>query len=148
MRKITIVLLALLPSFALAQAPRIPSDNSANRFGATASASGTTAAVTATIPAVQGMSAYLCGFVVTVTNATAAQAGSITTTGLTNNLQVGVPTLAAGAAVPSLPPTLVTLYPCQPASGQNTAIAVISPALGAGATLNTVSAWGYYDRSY
>jgi hypothetical protein len=111
-----------------------------------ASASGSTGAITATLPAVAYKLAYICGLTFTGTNATAANtATSVTVTGtITGTLNFGFPTLAAAATVPNTPPLIVPFSPCVAASGINTAIAVNGPALGAGSTLTTVSAWGYY----
>jgi hypothetical protein len=112
----------------------------------TATASGTTGAITATIPAVANKTAVLCGFVYTGTNATAAQAGSVTVTGLVGGtMSFGYPTLAAGAAVPVTSPVDEAFLPCLPATSVNVAITVNGPALGTGATLATVTAWGYYQ---
>ena len=50
---------------------------------------------------------------------------------------------AAAATVPNTLPIDEEFIPCIAASAINTAIVVNGPALGAGATLTTVSAWGY-----
>jgi hypothetical protein len=112
----------------------------------TASATGTTGAVVATLPAVAGKTAYICGFYYTGTNATAANtATSVTITGtITATMTFGFPTLAAAATVPNTIPIDEEFIPCIAASGLNTAIAVNGPALGAGSTQATVTAWGYY----
>ena len=136
------LLLAFLLVATPAPAQTIPAETAAPRVGVTSSATGTTAAVTATLPAVQGHVNFLCTIVVQLTNATALQNGSITTTGLVNNLTIGAPTLALGATVLNPPPTVIPFTPCIPASGPNVAISVTSPALGTGAPLNTVTLWG------
>lgn len=112
----------------------------------TATATGTTAAVIATLPAVSGKTAYICGFYYTGTNATAANgATAITITGvISGTMTYGFPTLAAGAAVPNTIPVDEMFVPCVAASAINTGIAVNGPALGAGSTQATVTAWGYY----
>lgn len=111
----------------------------------TSTATGTTGAVVATFPAVAGRTAYLCGFYYTGTNATAATAGSVTITGtIGGTMSFGYPTLASGATIPNTIPVDEQFLPCVPASAINTAIVVNGPALGAGATLATVTAWGYY----
>lgn len=136
-------------SAALAQALRIPSDNSGTRMAIEASANGTTGSSAATLGGVQGRTTYICGFAFSATNATAAlTAASIQITGLPTTLVFGWNSLAAGATVPPLPPLVVNFSPCQPASAQNTSIVVTGPAPGAGATFNSVSAWGYSDVSF
>lgn len=113
-------------------------------FGATpvtASAVGTTAATTATIPAVDGKTAFLCGFSIRA-NATAAATGNATVTGLvtgTMNFTQFTAPLASGIGIvePPIGPG------CIGASGQNQAIAVVSAAPGSGGTVS-VSAWGFY----
>lgn len=111
----------------------------------TASATGTTGATTATLPAVSGKTTYICGFYFVGTNATAATASSVTITGtISGTMNFGYPTLASGATVPNTIPVEEEFIPCVAASAINTAIVVNGPALGAGATLTTVTAWGYY----
>jgi hypothetical protein len=111
----------------------------------TASATGTTGAITATLAAAAGKTTYICGFYFTGTNATAANtATSVTITGtITGTMTFGFPTLAAGAAIPNSWPVDEQFTPCISASAVNTAIVVNGPALGAGATLTTLTAWGY-----
>jgi hypothetical protein len=113
----------------------------------TASATGTTGAITATLAAVAGKTTYICGFVFTGTNATGANtATNVTVTGTTGGtMNFGFPTLAAGAAVPNQAPVDEAFLPCIPGTSVNTAIVVNGPALGAGATLVTVTAWGYQN---
>jgi len=112
----------------------------------TATATGTTAAVVATLPAVAGKTTYLCGFYYTGTNATAANTTtSVTVTGtIGGTMTFGFPTLAAAATVQNTIPVDEGFIPCVAASAINTAIVVNGPALGAGATQATVTAWGYY----
>lgn len=111
----------------------------------TSSATGTTGAITATLPAAAGKTTYICGFQFAGTNATAANpATNVTITGtISGTLNFGFPTLAAGAAVANTPPVGEVFTPCIQASAINTPIVVNGPALGAGATLVTVTAWGY-----
>jgi hypothetical protein len=112
----------------------------------TASASGTTAAVVATIPALASKTAVICGFYYAGSNATAAQAGSVTVAGTVGGtMSFGYPTLAAGAAVPNAGPVDEAFTPCVPATSVNVAIVVSGPALGAGATVATTTAWGFYQ---
>jgi hypothetical protein len=112
----------------------------------TATATGTTGAIAATLPAVAGKTTYICGFYYAGTNATAANTTTtVTVTGvITATMSFAFATLAAGAAVPNSPAVDEQFAPCISASAINTAIAVNGPALGAGATLATVTAWGYY----
>jgi hypothetical protein len=110
----------------------------------TATGTGTTGAVTATLAGAANVTTYICGFSVSQTNATAAQAGSVTLTGvITATMNFGAPSLAAGAAVSHPEKIVQSFFPCIPSSAVNTSIVVNSPALGAGATLNTAAAWGY-----
>jgi hypothetical protein len=112
----------------------------------TASATGTTGATTATLPALAGKTTYICGFYFSGTNGTAANgATNVTITGtISGTMNFGYPTLAAGATVPYSPPVDEAFMPCVAASAINAAIVVNGPALGAGATQTTVTAWGYY----
>jgi hypothetical protein len=111
----------------------------------TASAVGTTAAITATLPSAAGHTTYICGFYYTGTNATAANpATNLTITGtISGTMTFGFPTLAAAATVPNNIPLDEEFTPCIAASGLSTAISVNGPALGTGATQATVTAWGY-----
>lgn len=111
----------------------------------TSTATGTTAAVVATLPAVAGKTTYICGFYYTGTNATAANTTtSLTITGtVSGTMTFGFPTLAAAATTPNTIPIDEEFLPCIAASAINTAIVVNGPALGTGATQATVTAWGY-----
>lgn len=112
--------------------------------GVTASATGSTGAISATLAGVAGKTTYICGFSYQGSDATAAVAGNIAVTGtITGTMNYGYVALAAGAAVAQPPPTTVSFAPCVPASATNTAIVVTPPTLGAGATIATVSAWGF-----
>lgn len=112
----------------------------------TASASGTTGAVVATIPALANKTAVICGFYYAGSNATAAQAGSVTVTGTVGGtMSFGYPTLASGATVPNAGPVDEAFMPCVPATSVAVAIVVSGPALGAGATVATTTAWGFYQ---
>ena len=106
----------------------------------TASATGTTAATTATLPGVSGKTTYLLGFSIRA-NATAAVTGNATVTGTitgTLNFTQWTAPLASGLGVtePNLGPRGI------PASGTNQAIAVVSAAPGSGGIVS-VTAWGY-----
>jgi hypothetical protein len=111
----------------------------------TASATGTTGAITATLPAAAGKTTYICGLYFTGSNAAAANpATTVTITGtIGGTMNFGFPTLAAAATVPITIPIDEQFLPCIAASAINTAIVVNGPALGTGATLATVTAWGY-----
>lgn len=137
----------LVAFFALFASPGWSQSYPSGAIPITASATGTTGAITATIPAVTNKTAYICGFVFTGTNATAANTTTtVTVTGVTGGtMSYGFPTLAAGAAVPPTSPIDQAYLPCIPATSVNVAIVVNGPALGAGATLTTVTAWGYYQ---
>lgn len=112
----------------------------------TASASGTTAAVAASIPAVTNKTAVICGFYYAGSNATAAQAGSVTVAGVAGGtMSFGYPTLALGAAVPNTGPVDEAFLPCISATSVGVAIIVTGPALGAGATVATTTVWGFYQ---
>jgi hypothetical protein len=143
MKYIPIVLIALFAWFTPAQAQVTYPPNS---IPVTASGTGTTGAVTATIAALASKTAYICGFYYAGTNATAAQTGSVTVTGVVGGpMQFGFPTLALGATVPNTLPTDEQFIPCVPATSAGVAIVVAGPALGGGATLATTTAWGYYQ---
>jgi hypothetical protein len=105
-------------------------------------ATGTTAAVAATLPAQVGQFTYICGFAVTPGSATTAIVNTVTVTGLdaTFNYTTASPTTGAGATGTVL---LQNFTPCLPASAINTAIVVTQSALGAGGANADVNAWGY-----
>jgi hypothetical protein len=108
----------------------------------TAVATGTTAAVTATLSQVPNKTLYLCGFSVTPGSATTAINITVTATGLlggTITWTVGAPATAAGATGS---PLTVPFNPCPPASSQSQTIAVVSGALGTGGAGNDVNVWG------
>lgn len=111
-------------------------------FGAvpiTASATGTTAATTATLVNVTGHTTYICGYSIRA-NATAAATVTDTMTGVitaTMSSILWVSPLASGLGVDEQ-----IFSPCIPASAISTSIAVVSGAPGAGGTVS-VKAWGY-----
>lgn len=108
----------------------------------TASATGTTAAVTATLAAAAGKTTFICGFSVSPGSAASAISINVTTTGLTNNAKwaVGAPVTAAGTTGTTL---TQNFNPCVPASAVNTGIVITSGALGTSGINNDVQAWGY-----
>lgn len=133
---------------ALAQAPIMAPDSSSQRVGVSSSANGA-GGVVATLPAQVGKFTHLCGFSVDAGNPTAGITVSVTVTGI-----VGGPwtfdwtALAAAATTPPPAPLFKTFYPCVPSAGQNTAIVVTVPTLGAGEVGVSVNAWGFqWDRS-
>lgn len=105
----------------------------------TASATGTTAATTATLTNVSGSYTFICGFSIRA-NATAAITGNATVTGTisgTLNFTQWTAPLASGLGV-----TEEVFSPCIEASAVSTSIAVVSAAPGSGGTVS-VTAWGY-----
>lgn len=111
----------------------------ANSTPITASTTGTTGVVTATLAGVAGKTTYISGFVITA-DATALTTGTATVTGTvtgTLNFVQTVTAVTSGAAVLSIP-----FNPAIPASAVNTGIAVNSIAAGTGG-VTAVSAWGY-----
>lgn len=126
---------ALLLSVATANAQSVPS----RAVPITASATGTTAATTATLPAAPLQTTYLCGFAIRA-NATAAATGNATVTGVvTGTMNFTQWTAAAATGIGLVDHTF---NPCIPSSSINTAVAVISAAPGSGGVVS-VSAWGY-----
>lgn len=104
----------------------------------TASSTGTTGAVVATLAANATKTNYICGFTISST-ATAAIAGTATVTGTIS----GTLSYVQGAGVS---PAVVTLTQsfnyCIPSSAINTAITATSIAAGAGGVTSVV-VWGY-----
>lgn len=94
-----------------------------------------------TLGGVSGKTTYLAGFAVTGLGATGAGSITITTTGLTNNLNFVLP-IPSGATT-GVTPLVVTFNPPLPASAQNTAISINIPSYVAGNTTASASAWGY-----
>lgn len=141
---ITAIVLPAVVLVALAQNPAGPSTGTGYPTGSIAvqaSTTGTTAATTATLPAGQGETTYLCGFDIGST-ATAAAAGNATVTGLiggTLNFEMGT------GASPAVVRLTENFNPCLPGSAQNTAVAVISAAPGTAGVIS-VTAWGYQKR--
>lgn len=105
----------------------------------TASATGTTAATTATLAGAAAKTTYICSLSVRA-NATANTNVTDTVTGVitgTLSRALWVPANTAGLGIDEM------IYnPCVPASATNTAIAVVSGAPGAGGVV-TVNATGY-----
>jgi hypothetical protein len=97
----------------------------------------------ATIAAVAGKTAYITGFDIIGTGATAAAVVAPTMTGVISGTKTYVYAAVAGATTRNADLSL-RFNPPIPASAVNTAIAVSCPALGAGATNLTVTAYGFY----
>ncbi len=115
------------------------SDYPAGATPITVSATGTTAATTATLGTGASVTTYICAFSIRA-NATAAATGNATITGTitgTLNFTQWTAPNASGLGVAE-----EIFSPCVPASGVNTSIAVISAAPGTGGVVS-VSAWGY-----
>lgn len=105
----------------------------------TISATGTTAAVAATLAASATKTTYICGFAARG-NATAAVTGNLTVAGTvtgTLNFTHFTAPVATGIGV-----TEQRFSPCIPASAVNTTIVITAPAAGT-AGIASVSAWGY-----
>ena len=144
LKRIALALIACLwASLAAAQSPLfIPPDSAATRMTVNAAATGTTAGATATLPAVQGKTTFICGFSVTPGSATAAITINVTVTGpaSTFTYSVGAPATAVGVTGAAL---LQNFTPCVAASAMNTTIAVAAGALGAGGVNQDVNVWGF-----
>lgn len=108
----------------------------------TASATGTTAATAATLPAQSGYVTFICGFVMTSGGTTAAVVGNATVANTTRGtLNFAYVSVSSGQGL------LGIAFPtCIPANAVNTTIVVTEPAGGAGTT-SAVSAWGYQLRT-
>lgn len=104
----------------------------------TASATGTTAATVATLPAFTAKTTYICGFSITST-ATAALAGAAVVSGTVTGSMNFVQGVGVAPAVGQLNQTF---NPCVPSSAVNTAIVTTSAAPGLGGVI-AVTAWGY-----
>jgi hypothetical protein len=104
----------------------------------TNSATGTTAAVVATLPASVTRTTYICGFVISSGGTTSAAVGSATVAGtIGGTLNFTYVDVSSGQGL------LGVAFPqCIPGSAVNTTIVVTAPAGGAG-TVAAVSAWGY-----
>lgn len=152
MKKLLFALIcSLFTTLAIAQQPSWtnpgPSSGTAYPVGATpvvGSATGSTGAVAAGLSGLVGQTTYVCGFSYQGSNATAAQNGTVTLTGLIKaNMNFAYPTLAAGTTVPQPFPLTVTFWQCIPAFSQNIGITATGPALGSGAPTATINIWGY-----
>ena len=106
----------------------------------TATNTGTTASIAATLAAVAGKTTYICGFSIRAT-ATAGASGNATVAGLaggTLNFTQWAGPVASAQGV--LEPNLGLV--CLPASAANTTIVITSAAPGTGGVIS-IAAWGY-----
>lgn len=101
------------------------------------------ATATATIGAVAGKTAYIAGFDIVGTGATAASVVAPTLTGVVGGTKTYALAVVGGTVMQN-PVLSLRFDPPIPASAPNTAIAVNCPALGVGSTNNTVNAYGFY----
>lgn len=118
----------------------MPSQYPAGATPVTASVTGTTAATTATLPAVASNFTFICWFSIRA-NATAAATGNATITGTvsgTLNFTQWTAPLASGIGLVE-----DRFTPCIPSSAVNTGISVVSAAPGTGGVVS-VAAGGYY----
>lgn len=100
------------------------------------------ASAAASLPATAGATNYVCGFSITSSGSTAAAVVSPTLAGVVNGPLTFTYASVAGATL-SNQPVLIDWAHCIPASGQNVAITITLPALGAGNTNATVNIWGF-----
>ena len=109
-----------------------------------AAATGTTAAVAATLTANAAKYNYIAGFSATPGSATTAIVNTVTVTGLesgqTFTYTTASPVTAAGVTGT---PLVVYFNPPIASNGFNTAITVTQSALGAGGINAAVNVWGY-----
>lgn len=96
----------------------------------------------ATLATAVGKTTYICGFTMTSAGSTAATVVSPTITGVIGGTQTFTYVSVAGVTLGNTP-LVVDFAPCLPASSLNTAIVVTLPALGAGNTNATATAWGF-----
>jgi hypothetical protein len=141
MRRVLIAALALIAgvvsAFAQQFYPPLPPD--AIALGA-ASGNVANASAVATLTATTGKRTWICGFAVNALGATGQSVVALAITGLggTFNYSYLVPPSITTSA-----PVAVTFNPCLPALAASSNIVVTLPALGAGNTNASVSAWGY-----
>jgi hypothetical protein len=107
----------------------------------TATASGTTGAVAATLAAAAGKFTYVCGFHVNTSGATAGTSVTVAVSGLLGGTINFAHSL--GAVGTAQNPLNVNFSTCVQSSAVNTAIVVTQPGAGAGATNAITTAWGY-----
>lgn len=99
-------------------------------------------AAVATLTALANRTAYITGFEITGSGATAGLPVSVTVTGLLGGTLTYTYSAAVGVLLPNQP--LIVEFPLPlPASAVSTNIVVTCPALGAGNTNNSVVAHGF-----
>lgn len=105
----------------------------------TATNTGTTGAVAATLAAVSNKTTYICGFVITGGGTASAVVGNATVAGVvTGTINFSYVDVSSGQGL------LGVAFPrCIPASALNTTIVVTAPASGGSGTVKAVTAWGY-----
>lgn len=101
------------------------------------------ASAAATLTPTALTTAFISGFEVTGSGATAGLPVTVTVAGLLGGTRSYTYSFAAGVLVANQP-LIVQFAPPLPASAVNTAIVVTCPASGAGGTNNTTVAHGYY----
>ena len=125
----------------------LPMSSAAYPSGATPLSAGSgnvaNASAAATLTSATGKTAYITGFQVTGSGATAGLPVTVTVAGLLGGTRSFTYSDAVGALVLNSPLLVNFPYPI-PASATNTNIVVTCPALGAGNTNNTVNAQGFY----
>lgn len=144
MRFILALLLALAATPAAAQVQNFWGGSASgtgypnNSTPITASTTGTTAAIVATLPGVAGKTTFLCGFIMSSGGTTAAAVANGTVTGtVSGTLNFTYVAVSSGQGL------LGVAFPdCIPANAMNTAIVVTQPAGGTG-TVGAVTVWGY-----
>lgn len=142
LRMLLAAVFSIFASVAHAQAPMQVLETQLFPAGATPitiSATGTTAAVAATLAASTTKRTFICGFT-SRANATAAVTGNLTVVGtITGTMNFTHWTAPAASGIGEINQSF---YPCVPSSAINTAIVITAPAAGT-AGVNSVSAWGY-----
>lgn len=141
MKKLRLALLSALLGLAPAQAQIVttfPGPQGGQPSNLTATATGTTAQITATLTGVASKWTYICGFVLTSGGTTAAIVVDATITGtVSGTLNFQYVYVSSGQGI------LGVAFPgCISSSAINTSIVVTLPAGGAG-TVNGITVWGY-----
>jgi hypothetical protein len=135
MKRLAVGLVALLYTLGAGAQGYIPPTGA----NITASATATTGAFSAALPAVAGKVNYLCGVLITSGGTTTATVVAVTITGLVSGtMNVAYVAPAAGGQGK----IALALPQCIGASAADTAITVSVPALGAGTTA-ALSLWGF-----
>jgi hypothetical protein len=96
----------------------------------------------ATLAAVAGKTTHICGFALTSAGATVGLPVAPTVTGVVTGTQTYTYAAVAGVLLVNQP-LVMSFTPCLAASATNTTIVVTLPALGAGNTNASATAWGY-----